>query len=134
MAGWPYTTQRWKRLRLSKLCTQPLCEHCQRDGLLVMATVVDHVKPIKHGGDPFPAIEELAALCASCHGAKTARGVEAGAIKTTRRRIRRGCTTSGLPACPNHPWNGEKSLGADRLNTDPSLPSQLVSFLEQWDG
>ena len=124
MAGWPYTTQRWKRLRLSKLQEQPMCEHCKAIGLLVLASVVDHVQPIKHGGDPFPALDGLAALCPPSHSAKTARGIEAGAAKTTRQRNRRGCTASGLPIDPSHHWNG----GNGRLSEETierRMPSEL---------
>lgn len=134
MSGWPYTTQRWKRLRLSKLQEQPMCEHCKAVGLLVLASVVDHVQPIKHGGDPFPALDGLAALCPPCHSAKTARGIEAGAVKTTRRRVRRGCTSSGMPIDPLHPWKREKSLTAEPLETASYSSSQLVSGSGGADG
>lgn len=125
MPGWPYTTQRWKRLRLAKLHAQPLCQQCERDGMFIIASVVDHVQPIKHGGAPFPGLDGLASLCPACHSAKTARGVEAGAAKTDRPRIRKGCTATGKPIDPNHPWSG-KSLRAEALETAPINRRQLV--------
>ena len=134
MAGWPYTSQRWRRLRLAKLAEQPFCEHCRAVGLLERASVVDHVQAINHGGDPFPALDGLQALCPPCHSAKTARGVEAGAAKTTRRRVRRGCTASGLPIDPLHPWKQEKSLTAEALETGTKGISQLVSDSGRADG
>lgn len=106
MAGWPYSTQRWKRLRLSKLTEQPLCEHCNAGGLLVFASVVDHIRPVKHGGDPFPALDGLTSLCPSCHSAKTARGIEAGAVRTDREAKRKGVAADGSPLDAAHPWNG----------------------------
>lgn len=126
MGGFPYNTQRWKRLRLSKLQAQPLCEQCRQDGITTPANVVDHVQPIRHGGDPFPALDGLASLCASCHGAKTARGIEAGAVRTSRPR--RGCTPDGRPIDSSHPWNREKSLRAEPLDTDV-IPSHSISFV-----
>lgn len=134
MAGWPYSTQRWKRLRLSKLQEQPLCEHCHAVGLLERASVVDHIQPVNHGGDPFPPLSGLASLCPPCHSAKTARGIEAGGSKTTRRRVRRGCTASGMPIDPAHPWSHEKSLRAEGLETAPDKSSQLVSVSRRADG
>lgn len=115
MAEAPYATQRWKRLRRTKLQQQPLCEQCERDGRLKPATVVDHIIPVRLGGDPFPPLDRLASLCASCHGAKTARGAEAGAVRTTKPR--RGCDAEGRPLDHNHPWAKEKSLRADGLDT-----------------
>ena len=129
MGGWPYSTQRWKRLRLAKLTEQPLCQDCEAVGLFVFASVVDHVQPINLGGDPFPLLADLASLCPPCHSAKTARGPEAGAVRTTRaRQPRKGCDARGNPIDPRHPWKHEKSLRADALQTATQVGSQLVSI------
>lgn len=122
MADWPYSTARWKRLRLLKLHDRVLCEQCERDGRLTIATVVDHVQPVNHGGAPFPPLDGLASLCLPCHSAKTARGIEAGAAKTNRPR--RGCDADGRPIDANHPWN-EKSLTADDVKTTPKQESSI---------
>ncbi|WP_394659560.1 HNH endonuclease signature motif containing protein [uncultured Novosphingobium sp.] len=103
MAKWPYNTTAWRKLRALKLAGEPLCEGCDRLGLLVTASHVDHRKPISDGGDPFPALDALASLCRPCHSAKTARGVEAGAVKTGKPR--RGCSPDGTPLDPSHPWS-----------------------------
>ena len=125
VADWPYSTARWQRLRRSKLQSEPLCEMCKADGTLAVASVVDHVRPVKHGGDPFPALDGLTALCASCHGAKTARGIEAGAAKTTRDRVRKGCDASGRPLAASHPWNGGNGyLTAEAI--ERRMPSNLM--------
>jgi hypothetical protein len=50
---WPYTTQRWQRLRRHKLRAHPLCEACLQVGLIEPAVAVDHRIPIKRGGEPF---------------------------------------------------------------------------------
>lgn len=68
MAEWPYTTQRWQRLRRHKLRQHPLCEVCLQTGRIV---AVDHRVRIKDGGEPFPALGQLASLCARCHNTKT---------------------------------------------------------------
>jgi 5-methylcytosine-specific restriction endonuclease McrA len=71
MATWPYTTQRWQRLRRHKLREHPLCEYCLNVGKLEVATVVDHIVPISRGGDPYPPLDHLMSCCASHHNQKT---------------------------------------------------------------
>lgn len=102
MASYPYNTARWARLRSLHLSIEPLCRGCDAMGILRAANTVDHVVPISEGGPAFPDRNGLASYCASCHGAKTARGREAGAIRTTRPR--RGCDPDGNPLDPSHPW------------------------------
>lgn len=102
MAKWPYNTTAWQKLRRLKLDVDPLCEGCEPRGQLTVASHVDHRKAISDGGDPFPPLEELASLCPSCHSAKTARGVEAGAVRSTKPR--KGCNPDGTPLDPAHPW------------------------------
>ncbi len=65
-----YISHEWKKLRGNFLIEHPFCEERQRQGRLTKATVVDHIIPIRQGG---PALddENLQALCASCHGAKS---------------------------------------------------------------
>ena len=72
MAHWPYNTSKWAKLREAKLSAHPLCEICQRRGDVEAAVAVDHFKPIKQGGSPFPALPGLLSLCRSCHNEKTA--------------------------------------------------------------
>ncbi|MEO6153407.1 MAG: HNH endonuclease [Croceibacterium sp.] len=105
MADWPYSTARWQRLRKHQLGEHPLCEACMPS--IKPASHVDHRKAISDGGEPFPAITTgLASLCASCHSQKTARGSEAGAVKTTRPlQPRKGCDAKGMSLDPKHPWN-----------------------------
>ena len=111
MADWPYNTKQWRNLRAAHLSRSPMCEACQGMGRLTIANHVDHRTPISAGGHAFPSFDGLASLCASCHSAKTARGVEAGAIRTTK--TRKGCNADGTPLDPMHGWNAEKSLRAD---------------------
>jgi 5-methylcytosine-specific restriction endonuclease McrA len=109
MAVWPYTTQRWQRLRRMKLCEHPLCEACLQVGRIEPAVAVDHRVPIteecrkRRSGEAYPALNELASLCARCHNAKT-RGEQLG---ETNYWVK-GCDVFGYPLDPSHPWNREK--------------------------
>lgn len=136
MADYPYNTARWKRLRLRHLAMHPTCDACSEAGRLTIANTVDHRTPISTGGEPFPSHDGLASLCPSCHSRKTARGPEAGAVRSTRKvQPRKGCDANGNPTDPAHPWNAAnipvenvyKSLRADALETAVPLRNQLVS-------
>lgn len=67
-----YNTQAWARARVAFLRAHPLCEQCKRDGRLTPSTDVDHIVP--HRGDVtlFNDVNNLQALCRSCHSRKTA--------------------------------------------------------------
>nr|WP_276589549.1 HNH endonuclease signature motif containing protein [Sphingomonas sp. GM_Shp_2] len=106
----------------------PACIGCAARGMLTAANTVDHITAISEGGPAFPGHDGLASYCTSCHSAKTARGQEAGAIRT--RKPRRGCNPDGTPLDPAHPWH-EKSLRADGLRPMVNLFSQLVSEVKQ---
>jgi 5-methylcytosine-specific restriction enzyme A len=104
MSVWPYTTRRWERLRRLKLRTHPLCEACLQVGKIEPAEVVDHRTPItkdcreRRGGEAFPALDQLASLCAPCHNAKT-RAEQLG-----ENFMHKGCDIFGYPLDPHHPW------------------------------
>lgn len=103
MAKWPYDTPEWRDLRKRKLESRFNCEHCIDRGKVTRANVVDHVVAISQGGDPFPPLAGLRSLCAPCHNAKTARGAEAGAVRTSKPR--KGCNPDGTPLDSAHPWS-----------------------------
>lgn len=127
MADWPYNTATWKRLRRLKLNANPLCEGCAPHRHTI-ASHVDHVRPISDGGDPFPALDGLRSLCPPCHSAKTARGVEAGAVRSSKPR--KGCDEHGNPLDPTHHWSAntaEKSLRAGGWRPPGVMKNQLVS-------
>jgi len=71
VSKWPYSTATWQRLRAAKLSVQPLCEVCIRREVVEQAKVVDHIVAISKGGDPFPPLSGLMAMCEPCHNAKT---------------------------------------------------------------
>ena len=64
-------TWEWEQARLAHLEASPLCVHCEREGRLIPATVVDHVIP--HRGDKalFWDRDNWQSLCAPCHSRKT---------------------------------------------------------------
>ncbi len=62
----------WRRLRARILQRDKgLCRTCKKAGRITAADEVDHVNPKSQGGDDNPA--NLAAICAPCHRAKTAK-------------------------------------------------------------
>lgn len=126
--GFPYNTRRWRVLRGSHLALYPACEGCGAMGRLTPATVVDHRTPVQAGGHPFPPHAGLASLCVSCHSHKTARGVEAGAARTSKPR--KGCNPDGSPLDPSHPWHTnheEKSLRVGGSKARWVTKKELVS-------
>lgn len=48
-----YATARWKRLRLDRLSSQPLCERCLISEIVTPATVVHHAEPHRGDWDKF---------------------------------------------------------------------------------
>ena len=77
---------------------KPLCELCIKIGRIEPATVVDHITTINSGGDPFPGLDQLMSLCASCHNQKS-RCAQIGEDYTIK-----GCDLFGYPLDPRHPW------------------------------
>ncbi|WP_197940693.1 HNH endonuclease signature motif containing protein [Sphingomonas sp. HMP6] len=129
MSAYPYNTARWKRLRLAHLAIEPLCRGCAPHRI-TPANTVDHVVPMSDGGPAFPSHDGLASYCPPCHGAKTARGSEAGAIRSSKPR--KGCDADGNPLDAAHPWGNLSGL-TDRGPT-PTLRNQLVYKRSQSGG
>jgi 5-methylcytosine-specific restriction endonuclease McrA len=100
MSCWPYSTQRWQRIRRQRLQQNPLCEACLKQQRIEPAVAVDHVVPIKAGGAAYPALDALMSLCASCHNRKT-RGEQLG-----RELPIRGCNVDGSPLAPQRHSRG----------------------------
>ena len=53
----------------------PLCAECDRHALVTPGEVVDHVKELKDGGDPWDP-DNLQTLCKECHAKKTGEEVK----------------------------------------------------------
>ncbi len=64
---------RWQQARLSFLADHPLCEceQCKANGLVVEATVVDHVIPHKGDRELFWDRSNWQAMAKPCHDRKT---------------------------------------------------------------
>jgi 5-methylcytosine-specific restriction enzyme A len=67
-------TSRWRRAAKKFLQLNPLCEECRRQGRLVAAEEVDHIKPHRGDHQLFWDSDNWQALCKPCHLSKTARG------------------------------------------------------------
>ncbi len=67
-----YYSSGWKRLRNMCLEKNPFCVKCLDGGKYVMATVADHIKPIRLGGEALD-LDNLQGLCNKCHNAKSAK-------------------------------------------------------------
>lgn len=65
-----YGTSQWQRLRESYINQHPLCEHCERRGLITPAQEVDHIVELIDGGDKL-SWDNLQSLCTTCHRIKT---------------------------------------------------------------
>lgn len=63
----------WRRVRSAYLKENPLCKSCFDKGLIVPATVVDHIKPHKGDKDLFWDRDNYQPLCKPCHDIKTAK-------------------------------------------------------------
>ncbi|WP_081301201.1 HNH endonuclease signature motif containing protein [Gilliamella apicola] len=64
---------RWRIYRIEYLRHNPLCKMCKDKGLLVPATVIDHITPVENGqSDPlFWLADNHQPLCRDCHSYKT---------------------------------------------------------------
>ena len=126
MSGNLYSTAAWKRLRAAHLSRFPFCRDCDAAGRLVIANTVDHIIPVSAGGPALPGHDGLNSYCATCHNHKTARGIEAGAVRTSKPR--KGCDAMGNPIDSAHPWHAEKSLGADARTPTTDTNLELVTW------
>lgn len=62
----------WRRMRRMVLVRHPLCADCLTAGRVTQATDVHHVIAKRDGGKD--ALDNLEALCHSCHSKRTGRG------------------------------------------------------------
>lgn len=118
MAKWPYNTTKWQKLRLAKLAQNPDCEACARRGRIVAANAVDHILSIAKGGHPFPQLDELAALCTSCHSRKTGAVDRAGGSGIAFP----GFDADGAPLDPDHPYLTGRGRSQSRKRLSARTP------------
>ena len=67
-----YKSRQWRKLREMVLHKQPICVHCERKGIYTTANTIDHIQSINKGGAIW-SMDNLQALCSSCHNKKSAR-------------------------------------------------------------
>lgn len=64
-----YKSKAWKNLRKYFLSRHPICNRCAREA----ASVVHHIKPAREHPELRFNIENLEALCGSCHNRESQR-------------------------------------------------------------
>lgn len=62
----------WKRLRKRWLQLHPLCRHHEKRGIIVPATIVNHIEDIRDRPDLRLDESNLESLCKRCHDRHTA--------------------------------------------------------------
>jgi 5-methylcytosine-specific restriction protein A len=62
---------KWHKARTNYLIDHPLCILCQKEGFIVSATVVDHIRPHKGNLNLFWDEKNWQPLCQTCHNKKT---------------------------------------------------------------
>lgn len=67
-----YNGRKWRKLRKLQLDKYPLCKHCEANEVTTIASVADHIIPVKKGGDGY-SMSNLQSLCKKCHDAKSAK-------------------------------------------------------------
>ena len=66
-----YQTNEWRAIRRQVLQHEPLCRDCKAKGIVKVANVIDHIKPVRLGGE-FWETNNMQPLCTSCHNSKSA--------------------------------------------------------------
>ena len=93
-------TYRWQQARKKFLAEHPLCVMHEEKGLIVPATVVDHIIPHKEDLILFWDRNNWQALCKECHDSHKQR------LEKSGNQV--GCDVKGIPIDPNHHWNRGK--------------------------
>ena len=65
-------TSRWEKARKTFLDRNPLCVHCEAEGVVMEATIVDHIVPHKRDWQLFWDKNNWQPLCKKHHDRKTA--------------------------------------------------------------
>lgn len=73
-----YCRAAWtKRTRPAKLARDPLCERCLKHDVLTPAAHVHHIQDLADRPDLAHDLDNLEALCASCHSGETRQRMNA---------------------------------------------------------
>jgi 5-methylcytosine-specific restriction endonuclease McrA len=81
-----YNSRAWRQFSLAYRKANPLCVECYKKGKIVPVQVVDHINPIRRGGDPFD-YNNCQSLCHQCHNSKSGHdGAEKAVIDNFEKR------------------------------------------------
>ena len=70
-----YNSKQWRATRNFYIQSNPICEQCDRNGILTGGQCVDHITPLSKGGTNDHS--NLQTLCNPCHAKKSSReGIE----------------------------------------------------------
>lgn len=69
-----YNDQRYIRARRAKLRMNPLCEDCEKEGIVTVATETHHKKKVRDYLALAFSVSNLMSLCESHHSIRTNRG------------------------------------------------------------
>lgn len=67
-----YNSRQWRRLRQYVMQLNPLCKHCKEKDIIKAGQCIDHIIPIRMGGDRLN-VKNLQTLCNSCHAVKSGK-------------------------------------------------------------
>lgn len=76
-----YNSWPWKKARKAFRLKNPLCKHCEQNGEVKAARVVDHIIPIKAGGEPLKE-SNFQSLCDKCHNIKSSNESRGYGVKS----------------------------------------------------
>ena len=67
-----YNSKRWRSLSAYYRAMNPLCELCEKAGYIVPGRCVDHIVPMRLGGNTI-SLTNLQTLCLGCHASKSGK-------------------------------------------------------------
>jgi 5-methylcytosine-specific restriction endonuclease McrA len=76
-----YNSWPWRKVRKAFKIKNPLCVYCLKNDIVTPMKVVDHIVPIKAGGDPLKE-SNLQSLCEKCHNKKSANESRGYGVKS----------------------------------------------------
>jgi 5-methylcytosine-specific restriction protein A len=76
-----YNSWPWRKARKAFRLKNPLCKHCDDKGIATAAKVVDHIIPMKAGGDPLKETN-FQSLCNRCHNIKSSNESRGYGVKS----------------------------------------------------
>lgn len=82
-----YTSKKWKQIRNKRRLENPLCQHCEQEGIIKPGKIIDHIIPVNEA--PYLALDydNTQHLCFKHHNIKTKEDKQA---KEQRQKIERG--------------------------------------------